>query len=220
MKRILLVPLILLIFSSLHADNINIVAGPYLPEMKTSATLNGKPISYEDFYGPNGSYMILAHVDYSLFNTLGELALYLEAGFFMDRGRTLIESDTGDYIPSGEDLTMYLVPINAGLTYYFNYLENQILVPFIEGGGGYWLYDEKKERDGSTSGGKYGYFYGAGIKFLMDILEPSAAISMKVDYGIEHTYLILGYRFYTIDKPRGFDFSDDSWFLGLSFSYF
>ena len=213
MKKTFLI-LVLLLPSLLPASNFHIFTGPYLPDMQTTSPY----ISYQDLYGKRGSYLTLIHYDYSLIKNYGEFSLLLELGFFMDKGRALIKSEYG-YIPSGDSLVLYLFPLNLGSIYYFHYLDSQLFVPFVEAGGCYWYFNEKKEGEVTAEGAKRGYFYGGGLKFLMDILEPSAATSLRVDYGIEHTYIIGGYRVYNVRKPSGFDFSETSWYAGLSFNF-
>ena len=223
LRKIIIFVILLGLSYPLSASDFSIFTSPYKPDIETNVIKNattGEKYSYDDIYGKSGTYLTIVHYDYQIIKEYGSLYIGVEAGFAMDRGHSLIQNDIGEYVPSGEKLYLYSIPVNLIAGYEFNYLNNQPLVPFIEGGGTYWAFQEKKESGSSTTGAKKGYFYGGGIKFLLDILEPSAAAEMRIDYGIFHTYLFGGYRSYKVNPSgRGFNFSDDVFYGGLSFNF-
>ncbi len=223
LKKLIFITTLLSFSYSTFGGDFSILTAPYKPNMKTNIIKNattGEKYTYDDIYGKSGTYLTFLHYDYQIIKKHGSLYIGGEAGFAMDRGHSLIQNDLGEYVPSGERLYLYSIPINILAGYELNYLRKQPLVPFVEGGGTYWIFQEKKENRGSTTGAKKGYFYGGGIKFLLDLLEPTAAAEMKIDYGIFHTYLIGGYRNFTIKYPqKGFNFSGNLFFAALSFNF-
>jgi len=50
-------------------------------------------------------------------------------------------------------------------------------------------YREKIEAQGTVRGHADGYHGRAGLQFLLDELDPTAARNLFTDYGIYHTYL-------------------------------
>jgi len=220
LKKAILILIALFITETLQGGNFYLVTGPYIPSIKTKfVNSTGKEITYTDLYGKSGTYLTILHYDYALLKKFGELALGIETGFSMDRGRSLI-NDNGIFVKSGETLTMIMIPLNINLNYYLRLADWQPVVPFLKAGGSGFYFNEHKEKDGTTEGFKRGYYYAVGLEFLLDPLDPVSATNLKIDYGIENTYIIAGYRVFKVKTPQpGFDFSNSSWFAGINFNF-
>ncbi|MEW6378231.1 MAG: hypothetical protein AB1611_01355 [bacterium] len=106
-------------------------------------------------------------------------------------------------------------------SYLFRYTEGQRLVPYFGGGMDAWGYREKKEGDKTIKGDKYGYHGLAGIRFLLDWLDPEAAGSSEQEYGINNTYLVLEARWLKIDNfgENKLDLSGRLYRLGLLWEF-
>ena len=119
---------------------------------------------------------------------------------------------------SGDMVELYVLPVQFNLRYRFKFLENQIIVPSIWAGGDYWLFNELNEEEDDVDGDKFGWHYGADIGFLLDLLDPSAARTMKKDFGVEDTYFFIGYEKQFIgDEEDGLSFTGENYSAGLRF---
>jgi len=95
--------------------------------------------------------------------------------------------------------TLALVPGYLQCSCLFHYAREQKLIPYLGGGLDGWGYLEDKAGH-STKGVKYGYHGLAGVRLLLDWLDPHAAKSSLQEYGVENTYLVLEARWVKIDS--------------------
>ena len=95
--------------------------------------------------------------------------------------------------------SLTLAPCYLQLSYFLRYSQQQRIVPYLGAGFDTWGYREKTETD-TIEGCKYGYHYLAGLRFLLDWLDPKSAVYAYRDFGIENTYLVLEARSNTVDN--------------------
>ncbi len=153
------------------------------------------------------------------------VGLFQEIGNQVDSTGCDIELDEAT---RGTDVTMMTwLPLSADLTLRLQFMDEQILVPHARFGGDYLLWQEKWDAGGgkeTMSGGNYGYHYGFGASFLLDILAPSRAAILENHTGINDTYLVFEWRRQEISAPKqddgeGFDFSGTEITVGLKLDY-
>ncbi len=115
---------------------------------------------------------------------------------------------------------LILVPGYVQFCYLFSYHQDQRFVPYLGAGLDAWGYQERTDEDKFT-GCQYGYHASAGIRFLMDWLEPKAAASLQRDYHIENTYLVLEARYNQIDHfgQDKLDFSGPIYRIGVLLAF-
>jgi len=131
-------------------------------------------------------------------------------------GHTLNDDGTASIDKS----TMTLAPGYLQCSYLFHYAQEQKLVPYLGGGLDAWGYQENKAGN-SIEGVKYGYHGLAGVRFLLDWLDPQAAKSSFQEYGVENTYLVLEARWLQIDNfgEHKLDFSGPLYRIGLLWEF-
>lgn len=115
---------------------------------------------------------------------------------------------------SGVKQQLVLIPTQLFLIYQFAFKDDQLLVPYLGGGYTHVTYRRYVEGQGTVMGGKEGYHARAGLKFLLNRLEPSAADKLYENSGIINTYFFLEGQY---ARVNGFD--DSSVNLG-GWSYF
>lgn len=106
--------------------------------------------------------------------------------------------------------------------YLFRYKQEQRLVPYLGGGLDVFGYQEKKEgSDDSIEGCKYGCHGLAGVRFLLDWLDPQAAGEALRDYGIKNSYLVLEACWLQIDNfgEHKLDLSGPLYRIGLLWEF-
>ncbi|HXC62457.1 MAG TPA: MXAN_2562 family outer membrane beta-barrel protein [Nitrospiria bacterium] len=142
----------------------------------------------------------------------------LSVGYFMDNGLALgAVSGT----PSGVKQKLVLIPTQLYLVYQFAFNDGQIFVPYLGGGYTHITYRRSVEGQGTIMGGKDGYHARAGLKFLLNRLEPSTADKLYQTSGIMNTYFLLEGQY---ARVNGFDDSSVdlggwSYFGGLQFEF-
>ena len=88
-------------------------------------------------------------------------------------------------------VTYSLYPISLSLVLRGIVNENQWIVPYVGGSFTRMYYEEKIEGQGTAHGKADGYGYRGGLQFLLDGLDPDAANSMYLEYGVFHTYFFV-----------------------------
>jgi hypothetical protein len=121
---------------------------------------------------------------------------------------------------SGESFTLTVYPLQFSMTYVFDFLNEQILVPSLSAGGDYYLYSESREFGDDIEGGKAGYHAGAGLALLLDRLDPESAGYLQKEFGVKNVFLKFNYEWAVIgEKDEGLDFSNQNYSAGLVFEF-
>jgi hypothetical protein len=181
--------------------------------------LQYSPIPYKNYTFGNGFGTDKAsqggHVgfEYIPMKNYGKLGFGLGFGFFVLPDQT---TGTGD-----QAATLYTLPLEASISYRFDYVDNQILVPFIRAGADATLSKQGSRTNGVTRDGVrtyYGFDYSAGLELNLDFIEPRSAATMERKFGINNTYIIFEYMTSNaINKNTEPDLSYQAFRLGLRF---
>ncbi|MFT5680395.1 MAG: hypothetical protein ACI8RZ_001301, partial [Myxococcota bacterium] len=151
----------------------------------------------------------------------------IEAGFgiIRDKGYTL----TSSYATSSESSKLTVLPLTLSATLRLDIWENQILVPFANIGGDYWLWRESWAQEfevlsaDANGGGKYGWHWAVGGQILLDLFEQSQASKLQALSGIQDSYLTFEYREVAVgewqqtDSGGGLLFDSEVLMFGLRF---
>lgn len=136
-------------------------------------------------------------------------------GFFYNSGEQVgIRSGQS----SGDAYKLYTIPMRVSFIYRFDFVTEQIVVPFARAGFDSVLFIESA---GNTIwGNKLGLHGGAGVAFLLDRIEGLSS-TVESDMGINDMYLILEGRYAYINsfKSTGLDLSGFYPFLGLMMAF-
>jgi hypothetical protein len=198
--------------------------GPYRPEIDDEFDGAGP---YEEIFGGGNETMVRLRLERAIWQGIGQVGGGLSAGFAQAVGR----AQFGDGSESLEATIFNWIPLQLSLTYRFDYgaLEWGIpLVPYVRAGLAYTLWwitgPSGLSRDGdgnSARGGKAGWFYGGGLKFLLNVIDPRLAADFRRSAGVHHTYLYLELTRMQVDGfgAAGFDLSDSTWFAGLAIEF-
>ena len=137
------------------------------------------------------------------------------AGFFIKDGKS-IGKTTGAV--SADTFGFYLIPLETNLTYRADFIENQIVVPYVKAGTDYIFFRES-DQGKITKGFKYGYHGTGGLQILMEWFdEASGALERE---GINDVYLTLEATYQKVDDfgKGGLDLSGWVYSAGLLFEY-
>ena len=109
----------------------------------------------------------------------------VEGGYIRDKGLGFAPVHN----VSAGSVTYELFPLQAFVLIRGVFSEKQWLIPYIGGGWTRMYYREKIEFQGSVKGFADGSHGRAGLQFLLDGLDQSAANSFYLEHGVMHTYL-------------------------------
>jgi hypothetical protein len=142
------------------------------------------------------------------------LSLGMGGGFFEPTNKELerqIENGMGKLslnylftqwleIGIGSTIQANLVTADLTLRARLNFIEDQVLVPF--GGGGadaYWFFGDDKI-EGEEINRQGGYHWEGGLLILLDFFDPKQAKEIQKKWGVDNSYISLGYRRSDIDN--------------------
>ncbi|MBY0371498.1 hypothetical protein K2X33_12475 [bacterium] len=113
----------------------------------------------------------------------------LGVGFALGYGKvnTVMNSGGATRIPFLE-----AYPLDADLVYRFDFVEDQLLVPFARVGVNATLLQEEYRKGGLQS--FYGWYYAGGLAVCLDFLDAISAEVLNASTGIDNTYLLLQYK--------------------------
>jgi len=121
-------------------------------------------------------------------------------------------------LPSGDSVTLLLIPFRNNFIYRFDYLREQVVVPYVGTGIDYVFFRETVNGS-STSGVKFGVHGMVGVSFLLDKIENIGAGLANV--GIDDVYFTIEGRYSKINsfKSTGLDLSGLSFYFGLMMAF-
>jgi hypothetical protein len=137
-----------------------------------------------------------------------ELELHGELTYWWDQGRGITTDDK----QTNEKYKMHMAPAELGLIYRFNFVYDQILVPYIGVSGVYSYYlEEKLDSSWKKRGGIWGAAGKAGLMILLDGVEKRASGGLERDWGINSTYLVYHAKYTMLnnfDDQEGLDLTN------------
>ncbi|MCB0417837.1 MAG: hypothetical protein KDD39_09315 [Bdellovibrionales bacterium] len=115
------------------------------------------------------------------------------------------------------------IPVETYLTYRAELLENQLVVPFARIGPSITFVRQASNSGAPERAGKFfGLEYAAGIQVLLNGIDSGAAKSLRINAGLQQTYLTVEYARKAelgVKNPDNFDLRGDVIRAGLRFQF-
>jgi len=146
--------------------------------------------SWQAYYGDRKTGHYAASLAYKIFR---QLEVGIEGGYIRDSGQGLAPIHTanaGSPVYAGT-VTYELFPVSAFFLVRGAFSGRQWLVPYIGGGWTRMYYQEKIENQPRARGYADGYHGKAGLQFLLDGIDQSAANNFYLESGVMHTYFFI-----------------------------
>jgi hypothetical protein len=176
--------------------------------------------SFHGVYGARQLFLDFGY-DYHLFHALGPVSLRGGLGFMFDSGSGLIrnEDNTGYDSVRLSGYNFFSIPISVGASYMFNSGAHwQVLYPYATAMISYFPFFElRKDGGGFHGGGNLHTQFGAGLRFLLDWINPKGAYLLDKYRGINNIYLQVEYRRLVSLTASNFDFSGNLFLAGFAF---
>jgi hypothetical protein len=198
-------------------------AYPLIENADNGATFQDIYGSFNDEGEATSGGMIGVLVDYERilgFGALGRISARFTSGAIFSSGRGRFRSAARVAEEPEEVFTFINLPNTLGLTYLLQFLgPEQLLVPYIEGGAGYFTFVELRDDNKSPSfGGSPVAYFAGGLRVLLDGLDRPAIRRLDEAYGINHVWLFAEFR-QQIGLNKKFDFTSQVGNAGVSFDF-
>ncbi len=128
-----------------------------------------------------------------------------------------VSAETGEQ--SMEKLRLILVPVQLELSYRFDFLEEQFLVPSVGVGGDWWYFKEHIYDGEDVEGDKTGWHAVVGLGILLDRIDPTSRFILEDEFGIENVFLNFEVRWCWLESEDGLDLSGTGYSAGLLFEF-
>lgn len=182
---------------------------------KLQNRVNG--LKFEEIYSRDPLFTLFLDYDWRIFSSsyLGRLSLKFGSGLTFTNGQGRFKDPSRINEAPVERFNFILFPNQLTAAYKFQFADTQVLVPYVEGGAGYFTYteirdDAKKVRFGATPVA----VAAGGVNFLLDWLDQEAIRSLDASYGINHLWLTAEVR-QIVGLRSDFDFTSTSFNAGF-----
>ncbi|RYZ76412.1 MAG: hypothetical protein EOP05_05110 [Proteobacteria bacterium] len=184
--------------------------GMFQPPEIINGSTEPSATDFATIYTKDQLPVIFGDYEKILTTKVGRLGLKFGSGIFLAQGKGVFKTvDPGrrqDDMPE-EQYTFFMLPNQLTAVYRFQYSDTQPIVPFVEGGGGFFTFMEIRDDDSSPRFGGAGVLAGAGgLNFLMDWIDPKAIRRLDNEYGINHVWLTTEFR-YVKGLNKKYDFT-------------
>ncbi len=160
----------------------------------TISTSSG--ITFQSMYG--NSNLLVTNFDYEWqpFHQSGTLGLDVGSGFAtMTAKGTFKNKIAGRAARAEESYNIFIIPASAFLTYRFEYVRRQWIVPYITGGATYYGLAEIRDDGRSPNfAGAPATGGGGGILISISRMDAANAFTLSREYGIADMWLVLEAR--------------------------
>lgn len=201
--------------------------GPYRPDIDKDFP-QAKP--FENAFGKSRRVYVGAELDWQALRIpyLGSLGPGFGIGYTHMSGHTRLTS-TGE--ESAEETTLGILPMYAVGVLRLDFLARHTVVPLVgygKAGIGYALWWTGNDLGPSRIDGKigrgttWGTHFAIGGMLLLDALEPSSAMALDNEMGINHSYLFFEWMVSNLDgfgaEPGSkMRVGTNTWVAGLAF---
>ncbi|MGE0762647.1 MAG: hypothetical protein AB7N80_05165 [Bdellovibrionales bacterium] len=176
-------------------------------------------VVFTDFYDGN-NFALLYDYEWQLFRKFGKFGLKLGTGLGVASGNGQFKNGAtlNGAIEPKEKFTFLVAPTTAGAIIRLQFWDNQLLVPYGEGGGAVFGFSELRD-DGKKPkfGAAYGGYFAAGVAMNLHFLDPLSLLELDREYSINSVFLTAEYRYYV--GTGNFDFTGDLINGGVTFEF-
>ncbi|MBI2373583.1 MAG: hypothetical protein HYV07_06245 [Deltaproteobacteria bacterium] len=202
--------------------------GPYLPEVGNDSSTVAGSSAFVDVFGSRPNPLYSVGLDLLLYRGIGTAGVGGTFGFMQFVGRG-VYADSGAI--SHDTTVMNLMPLSLEAFYRFDWLAEELdvpFVPYVRGGLAYHVWwvttgtgDVARSGDSIGQGGTFGLVGRVGVAFVLNVIEPSAARSLYESTGIRSTSI---FGELLAADVAGFgsgalELSDQTWNAGLYFEF-
>jgi hypothetical protein len=150
-------------------------------------------LTFGQIYGASPLPIILLNYEIMRLNTaIGRVGLVVGSGLAVASAQGHFKDPSRATEIPDERYTFAIFPNSLTAHYRFQFSDKQIIVPFVNGGAGYYTVAEIRD-DGARPrlGGGVVAVGGGGLHFLMDWADIRSLRKLESEYGINHVWFTL-----------------------------
>lgn len=174
---------------------------------------------FSDIYDSSSPFVLLMDYEWRLTSAFGRFGLKATSGLLYANGQGQFATSTDRFgdMPE-EQFTFVMFPNQITAIYRFQYAETQAVVPYAEGGAGYFTFMELRDAEDIKLGGAAAAVAAGGVSIILDWLDQKAIRQLDNDFGINHLWLTLEYR-QIIGLNESFDFTSSVINAGITVDF-
>ncbi len=175
-------------------------------------------IYFDEFYN-SGNFALLFDYEWQLWRKFGKFGLKVGTGLAVASGNGQFANPAlnGATEPK-EKFTFMVFPNTIGAILRLHFWDNQILVPYGEGGGAVFAFVElRDDAQDPRFGGAFGGYFAVGANLNLNFLDPLSILELDREYSINNVYLSGEYRYYV--GMGNFDFTSSLINGGLTLEF-
>lgn len=195
---------------------VELKGGPYYPPLDKEFG-EGGPTPFADIFGEKPALLLLGEIDYQAIRLpIGSFGPALGFGFYQKTGFGL--DANGEPTEDKNFFRIYPLSLNAVLRVDYFLRAMQIpFVPFAKAGVDWYLWTNTKNGEltrfpngNPVQGGTFGFHGTLGLSLDLNFLDPSGAVNIDQNLGVNHSYLFAEVIFSQVNdfnSGQSFDFS-------------
>lgn len=191
------------------------------PKILNSASSD---IKFSDIYGNSSIPVVFGDYEWRLTSKVGRLGIKFTTGIATSSGSGRFAQwkpgIVGRPSPNAlEKFTFINFPNQGTLIYKFQYADNQVIVPYVEGGGGYFTFAElRNDNKNPKFGGSPVGVVAAGGSILLDWIDKRAIHQLDAEYGVSHVWLTAEFR-QILGLNKNLDFTSTTYNVGFMMEF-
>jgi hypothetical protein len=192
-----------------QSGSASVRVGFFGPPMISNESTNPKT-TFAEVYTKDQLPVVFFDYEMPFTKKFGQLGIKLGSGVFFASGKGKFASVDGnrraDDVPL-EKYTFFMLPNTLTAIYKFQYKDGQTIVPYVEGGAGYYTFGEFRDDSSSPRfGGALTTVAAVGLNVLLDWIDPQSIRNLDSEYGINHIYLSFEAR-QVVGLNKSYDFT-------------
>ena len=166
--------------------------------------------TFDENYDQSSNPAIMFDYEWQMWRMpIGKIGLRAGTGVFIAQGNGRFKSSVNSDRTPREIFTFWTLPTIAGAVYRLQIWDNQLFVPYAEGGAMALPFGEFRNDDRPPKwGGAFAGYYVAGVAMSLTYFDKMSGIMLDREYGINRIYLTAEYRG-IVAITQNYDFTSD-----------
>lgn len=160
-----------------------VMSTPQISNVDTSA------ITFSSIYGSTKPWLLLLDYDFQFSKKNGIWAVQTNLDFSQSVGNGKFLNNAN--LKALEQYSLYQVPLSLNLSYRFQYSDNQWVVPYVSGGGGYWGMLEQRDDGRAKASGSFFAQAAGGVLLTLTAWNHEMADDLYSEHGIQNFWFVI-----------------------------
>ncbi len=177
--------------------------------------------TWQELYTSSSIPTLFFDYEWTWISPVGDWGIKLGTGLFTSSGSGKFKIDNparAGKEPS-ESFTFFMLPNTAGVSYKLRFSDTQVIIPYAEGGAGYFTFGEIRDDGKPPRFGAAPVAYATGgVLLALDWLDRQAIRNLDRENGINHVFFTGAYQ-YVKGLSESFDFTSSVIQAGITMEF-